>query len=112
MNGYRFFHGRERRYRLLRLTPEVLLNALFSPVRHELTVDWLTIEGMPEGAEVEGIVWDDHTRAFVLRLWHESFGIVEPSAPIPTLEPLLTRWTVRVPKAVLDNAFSNVVEES
>lgn len=112
MNGERFFEARGRRYKLLRVSAELLMNVLLSPARRGAVVEWVTVEGLPDGVQIEAVVWDDLYRTFTLRLWHESFELVPPGEMAPFIDPALTRWQVRVPKTVLDSAWSGAVEES
>ena len=100
------FRSRERRYRILSVSAELLLNALFSPRRDGDTIRVVRLEGLPEGCEVQAVMWCDLTCVFKLRLWHESFDVVPDGEMCPSIWPLCGVETLRVatdePKVAAD----------
>lgn len=72
---------RDRRHVMFAVPPELMLLALF----HNCVV-----EGLPEGIEPTDIIYDFERRAFLVRVWHESFAIVPACDPTPEVTPTLT----------------------
>lgn len=91
-----FFRAPERRYKIVRLTPELLLDALLSPRLDQSFVRVLRMDGVPEGCQIEAVAWDEWSRCFMFRLFHESFDVLDPAAAIPDLFPVIHQETVRV----------------
>jgi hypothetical protein len=81
-----FFETEEPRYRVMTVSPELLLEALMSPlVRESGAVRCLHVCGLPEGCKVQAVIWDEFARVFRFRLWHPSFDVVEIGNAIPEL---------------------------
>lgn len=105
MNGATFeFTARERRLRLLYVSADLLMNVLLSPQRQGNELRWLTVDGVPSGAEVEAVWWCEYRAAFCLRLWHESFDVVESGAEIPVIYLMIGVRIVPLCKTCLDEA--------
>lgn len=79
----KFFQAPERRYKLMRLPADLLMNLLFNPLVRDDEAELFKLEGIPDGCQIEGVCWDDGRECFVLRLFHESFDAVEPCDIIP-----------------------------
>lgn len=90
------FKSRERRYRVLSVTPELLMNALFSSRRDGSTIRVIRMEGLPDGCEIQAVTWDDLSCCFKFRLWHESFDVVPAGEMCPAIWPLCHAETLPV----------------
>jgi len=86
-NVFQFEQGPERRYKMLWISPELLLAALFSPQRDGDKVRVVEVDGLPYGCKVEAVRFDEDRRAFVFRLWHESFDVVPLNYCPPEVTP-------------------------
>ena len=78
---------RERRYAYFAVSPELLLQALFSPSNEGERV---SVDGLPDGIEATDIVFDFERRAFLIRVWHESFAVIPEANRIPEVFPRVT----------------------
>src|SRR5262245_20569007 len=88
--------GRERRFKTMWVTPELLLNGMWGWVRDGNTVRAITIEGIPEGCEVMAVTWAGERRAFGILLYHQDFAVVEPSLLIPEIIPTFRADTLHL----------------
>lgn len=104
MNGemFPFREKREPRYRVLDVTPELMMNVLLSPQRHACEVRSLVIEGLPNGVEIDAVFWSDECRCFRFRLWHESFDLVSLAEMIPLILPTVRVDVIRLSKEEAD----------
>lgn len=111
------FEGRPRRYRILSVSPELLMDALLSPRRDGGMIRVVRMEGLPDGCEIQAVTWDDLSFCFKFRLWHESFDVVPDGHVCPPVSPLFHAENVRVAEnpapAVKQSGFqtAKVVEE-
>jgi len=86
----------ECRYRLLRITPELLLALTLNPRREGDRIDALTVEGLPADVYAEA-VWYDHDRdCFCLRIAHPTFDVVLEGCLPPEAFVSVRRETLRV----------------
>lgn len=74
---------KERRYKLLKVSPELLLQAVLRPDRFPHGV---TVEGLPNGVSVDGVSWDEWRRIFIFRLWHQEWPEVRPGDKFDDLD--------------------------
>jgi hypothetical protein len=79
------FTAKERRRRLLYIPAELMMNVLLFPQRDDNHLRWLTVDGVPDGVEIESVWWCENMDAFCFRLWHSSFDVVEVGAVIPQI---------------------------
>lgn len=81
-----FKNERGRRFKNLWITPELLLNMLFSPQQIDAgTIKVLEVNGIPEGCYIDAVMYSDDRRAFCFRLFHSSFEEVEPAHNTPEI---------------------------
>lgn len=91
------FVERERRFKLLWVSPELLMNVLLSPTQTGGRVRVMRVEGLPEDStEVQSVYYDDSRRAFGLHLWHPSFDVVESGALIPEVHVAISAEDLEV----------------
>ena len=85
---------RDRRYKLLGLTPDLLLRVIFLRADDGNTATVVFMDGVPSDCEVTAVHYNAECDIFILRLWHESFEIVPDGHPIPSLNPTIRSQTV------------------
>lgn len=89
---------RERRFRVLRITPELLVNTLLSPVRvRDELVRVMDVRGLPENVEIDAVAYDDLRREFCFRLWHASFEPVPLGDVAPKIDVTVTMELLPAP---------------
>lgn len=86
----------ERRYRLLYITPELLLAVMFSPRLLSGVVCAHHLDGLPEDVVVQAVAYSEERHAFMLRLYHPSFSVSEGCCTIPEISPQVSVVDARV----------------
>lgn len=74
------------RFKMLAISPELLLQLLFDSRPHPVEVT-----GLPDECSVCGVMYDWSRRAFLFRLEHPSFDEVPLGAEIPTFAGVMMR---------------------
>jgi hypothetical protein len=82
-----FKREKDRRYKILYVSPELLMNALFAG---GLSNTSITVEGMPTDCQIVGVHYSEDRISFAFMLYHESFDIVPEVNCIPTISPTFT----------------------
>ncbi len=90
------FEKRPRRYRILSISADVLLNLYLGGRKDGDDVRFISAAGLPDGVEVEAVLWNDMTRCFEFRLWHSSFDAVQEYQQIPMVQVECTEHRLRV----------------
>lgn len=102
------------RVKVLWLTPEILVDVLFSPSREGGEIRCISQEGIPDGAKIEAVCFSFEQRAFGLRFSHPSFEEVEPGNLAPGLKVRLTAEKLHVledAEAICRQAAARMREE-
>jgi hypothetical protein len=88
----------EKRYKLIHVSPQIVLSLIGSPVRG--TDDGATVEvfrhELPPDAVVEGVNYDPRCNVFLMRAWSASFPIVDEGHTIPALDVRVTKTVYRL----------------
>lgn len=92
----------ENRFRVLCLSPQTILDILRGGVSGEGHVCLAHVEGIPQGAEVQAVNYDDWRNSMLFRLAHPSFEPVDPGVEIPPLRPFGGTTVYSFPKRLLD----------
>lgn len=94
----------DRRFRILRLSSDLLLNSfLFSPsFDRQGRIRVIEQKGLPEGFQVEAVMYDFFSDTFAFRIYHESFEDVFEAHTIPEIHPEFSVRYVHIDKTKED----------
>jgi hypothetical protein len=90
---------REPRFKVLAVSADVLLDLVLAPRRIGDRIRALTVEGLPDGAEIQAVSYSDFDRLFFFRIWHPSFDPVSESHATPRLHVQIRMEELRVADA-------------
>lgn len=81
---YTFFKSTDRRYKILAVSPELIVESLFSrPIGIDKAIE---VSGLPTGCKVEAVCYDYERACFRFRLYHPSFPVVPECGVIPEVD--------------------------
>lgn len=95
-NNLQLFTAPERRYKILRVTPELIADALLNHVQIDDVVNTIAVEGIPSGCEIESMGFDPMHRRVWIRLYHPSFAEIDEGAMIPVLQVNIKKQSLQV----------------
>lgn len=84
---------RERRWKLIRISEELLIHAVAGFRPGPMPQVQCVIEGLPDGWEAVAIAYEIDRGTFMVRIYHPSFEVVEPGYPTPMADVVLREWT-------------------
>lgn len=89
------FKAPDRRYKLMKVSPELLLVNLFNnSVSKDLSDGNVLIRtvshDIPEGTQIEAVTFDDYSRCFMFRLWRADWPEIAEASVIPDLDVTFT----------------------
>jgi len=91
----------EARYKMLRLSPELLLegtvfNTRVSEDGKEVVA--VEIEGLPKDVRIQAWSYDTMTNTILVRLWSSEFPELAEGSSIPPLEVMLVERRIPIPQ--------------
>ncbi len=92
----------DRRYKVLWIDPNLLMDLRFSAVLAKDTIRAVTVKGLPEDAVVQAMCYDPMKHAVGLRIWSSTFDEVPPENTAPELQVELTTHYLLVPEMTID----------
>ena len=104
------FRAPDRRFRVLWITPELLMDLVINPRAEGDVIRALTVQGIPDDAKIEGISYDFYRAAVGLRVWSASFDVVEDAGLPPDLSVTISEQRYRIDYRIADEAEPFVVE--
>jgi len=89
------FVAPDRRYKLMKVSPELLLVNLFNgSISRDFPDGNVLIQtvshDMPEGTQIEAVTFDDYSRCFMFRLWRADWPEIAEAAHIPDINVTFT----------------------
>lgn len=95
-NTLQLFSAPDRRYKIIRMEPQLIVDAILNHVQVGDVVNSITIDGIPTGARIEAMGFDSmHNRAW-MRVYHPSFDEVPENGLIPLLSIKVTRQELQL----------------
>jgi hypothetical protein len=104
MKMHTFFTAPDRRYKILKVSTELLLGNLMTNGIPMLLPDGrarvVSARGLPDGCRIEAVRYDEMCDQFWFRLYHESFPVLGAGYAIPEVQIELTEklyWLSETP---------------
>ena len=90
------FEPAERRYRIMAVAPELLMNLTINPQLDGDDIRALTVDGLPADVRIQAVCWSDEKRCFLFRLHSDTWDVVEECTAIPAVTVTVTAHQLRV----------------